>query len=268
MLTELYNKGGRVCQEARKGNIKCRLIVRPTSEDVITGHLAQAFRILNPRWFLPDILNQGLKASRFRRQVFRNLQVEPWRNRPRYPRELLPWDEGSTQVDLTIQWENPPTTVYIEAKYLAELSPNTSNGPSNQLIRLIRVGLLECGWFSKGNLVAVPPRDFVCILLTPNKGNELVRYYQNPENVKAAIPRNDKLLGLPKAPFVGELTYGDLIRVLKRQRPRFTRPEKLVIDQVVEYLEYKLERTGMNYEVPRCEPKLVTITKPEVSNHG
>ena len=44
MLTELYGKGGRVCNEARKGNIRCRLIVRPTSEDVITGHLAQAFR--------------------------------------------------------------------------------------------------------------------------------------------------------------------------------------------------------------------------------
>ena len=26
----------------------------------------------------------------------------------------------------------------------------------------------------------------------------------------AAIPHNDKLLGLPKTPFVGELTYGGL----------------------------------------------------------
>ena len=59
MLTELHNKGGRVCREARKGNIRCPLIVRPTSEDVITGHMAQAFRVLNPRWFLPDILNHG-----------------------------------------------------------------------------------------------------------------------------------------------------------------------------------------------------------------
>jgi hypothetical protein len=83
MLTEMHGKGGRVCREARKGNIRCGLIVRPTSEDVITGHLAQAFRVLNPRWILPDLLNLGLKARRFRRQVFRELQVEPWRNRPR-----------------------------------------------------------------------------------------------------------------------------------------------------------------------------------------
>jgi hypothetical protein len=30
---------------------------------------------------------------------------------------MLPWDEGSTQVDLTFQWDNPPTTVYVEMKY-------------------------------------------------------------------------------------------------------------------------------------------------------
>ena len=77
MLTELYGKAGGVCKEARKGNIRCGLIVRPTSEDVITGHLAQAFRILNPRWWLPDVLNVGIKHRRFRRQVYRNLVIEP-----------------------------------------------------------------------------------------------------------------------------------------------------------------------------------------------
>jgi hypothetical protein len=171
-------------------------------------------------------------------------------------------------VDLTISFENPPTAVYFEAKYLADLSPNVTNGPSNQLIRNIRVGLLECGWFQYGDQVPKPPRDFVLILLAPSKGNELVRYYQNPENVKAAIPHNEKLLGLPKVPFVGELTYGELIRLLTRQRPRFTRPEKQVVDQLIEYLEFKLARTGMIQEIPKSQPTLVTISKPEESNHG
>lgn len=246
MLTELHGKGGCVCKEARKGNIRCGLIVRPTSEDVITGHLTQAFRVLNPRWWLPDILNLGLKARRFRRQVFRGLKVEPWRNRPRYPRELLPWAEGSTQVDLTVQWENPPTTVYFEVKYRADLSPHVTNGhagyPSDQLIRNIRVGLLECGWFSKDDPMAVPPRDFACILLSPTKGNDLVAYYKDPKNVLTAIPHSEKLVGLPSSPFVGELTFGDVLRVLQRQRPRFTRPERQVLDHVVEYLTFKLAR--------------------------
>jgi hypothetical protein len=185
---------------------------------------------------------------------------------------LLPWAEGSTQVDLTISFENPPTTIYLENKYLADLSPHVTNGhvgfSSDQFIRNIRVGLLECGWFSKGDLVAVPPRDFACILLSPSKGNELVRYYRNPKNVIASIPHSDKLVGLPKTPFVGELTYGDLIRVFKRQRPRFTRPEKQLLDDLIEYLQYKLARSGMMYETFRCQPRLVTITKPEGSNHG
>jgi hypothetical protein len=130
------------------------------------------------------------------------------------------------------------------------------------------VGLLECGWFAQDDLIAAPPRDFVCILLSPAKGNELVRYYRNPKNVTAAIPHSDKLVGLPKAPFVGELTYGDLIRVLRRQRPRLTRPEKQVVDQTIEYLEYKLARTGMAHAVPNCHAGLITAGRPEGNSNG
>ena len=174
------------------------------------------------------------------------MKIEPWRNRPRYPRDLLPWDEGSTQVDLTVAYENPSTTIYFEMKYLANLSPRVTNGqadfPSDQLIRNIRVGLLESGWFTKGDLIAMPPRDFVCILVSPTKGNELVRFYRNPKNLMAAIPHGNKLIGLPRSPFVGELSYGDLIRVLRRQQRWFTRPEKQVLDYLIEYLAFKLRK--------------------------
>jgi hypothetical protein len=271
MLTELCGKGGRVCKEARKGNIRCGLIVRPTSEDVITGHLAQAFRVLNPRWWLPDVLNVGLKARRFRRQVFRKLEVEPWRNRPRYPRELLPWEEGSTQVDLTVSFENPPTTIYFEVKYLSDLSPHVTNGhagfPSDQLIRNVRVGLLESGWFWRDGVAATKPRDFVVILLTPTKGNELVQYYRNTNKLRAAIPHSEKLMGLPKEPFVGQLSYGELIRIFKRQWRWFTLPEKKIVDHLVEYLGFKLAKTGMLHEVPKCQANPVaTITAEDCSN--
>jgi hypothetical protein len=96
-----------------EGKLHCPLIVRPTSEDVVTGHLAQALRVLNPRWWLPDLLNTALGAPRFRRQVFRRFQVTPWKNRPSYPRDLLPWTEGSTQVDLTLTWENPRRNIIV-----------------------------------------------------------------------------------------------------------------------------------------------------------
>jgi len=252
MLTEILGKAGRPCPEARKGNIRCGLIIRPTSEDVITGELCQAFRTLNPRWWLPDLLNIALGERRFRRQFYRNLKIEPWRNRPRYPRELLPWNEGSTQVDLTITYDHPPTTIYLEMKYLADLSPRVTNGvsdfPSDQLVRNIRVGLLESGWFAQDAPTSVPPRDFVCIVVSPTKGNELVHFYRDPRRLRAAIPCSDRLVGLPKSPFVGELSYGDLIRVLRRQQRWFTRPEKQVLEQLVEYLTFKLQKFGHGSE--------------------
>ena len=57
MLTELHGKAGRICQSALDGQLRCPLIVRPTSEDVVTGHLCQVLRALNSRWWLPDLLN-------------------------------------------------------------------------------------------------------------------------------------------------------------------------------------------------------------------
>ena len=268
MLTELHGKGGRVCQPAREGKLHCPLIVRPTSEDVITGHLCLALRALNPRWWLPDLLNTALGAVRFRRQVFRRLKIEPWRNCRRYPRELLPWDEGSTQVDITITWENPPTTVFVETKYKAEPSPKTagdtgeSGYPSDQIIRNIRVGLWECGWFGRRPLFNVEPRDFVLILLAPNRGNRLIEKYLDPEVVQDAIPQNTKLRGLPEVPFVGELSYGDVIRVLRRNCQHLTRPERKIAEPLTHYLSLKHHRLQ---DCHSCEQTEMDFIPPEIA---
>ena len=246
MLTELRGKAGRLCQEARNGQIRCPLIVRPTSEDVITGHLLGTLAVLNPRWWLSDLLNLALGTQRFPRQFHRRLRMEPWENRPRYPKQLLPWEEGSTQVDATLRWENPPTTVYVEAKYGADLSMTTAgnNGdhryPADQLLRNIRVGLYECGWFNDARLFDLTPRDFVAVLWGPKKGHELVQKYRDPEQLRAAIPHSDRLVGFPTLPFVGELSYQDVIDLLRRQRCWFSRPEQKAIDTFCDYLTFKL----------------------------
>ena len=59
MLVELHGKGGCLCQPARQGKLHCPLIVRPTSEDVVTSHLFQVLQVLNPHWWLADFLNLG-----------------------------------------------------------------------------------------------------------------------------------------------------------------------------------------------------------------
>lgn len=246
MLTELHNKQGALCSAAKAGQLRCPLIVRPTSEDVVTGHLVQALRVLNSRWWLSDILNVALGTTRFRRQVYRKLRIEPWVNKPPFPRDLLPWDEGSTQVDFQITFENPPTTVYVEAKYASDLSFRTANGdgtqgyPTDQLIRNVRVGLRECGYYDDSNsLFEMGRRDFAVVLLTPSKGHPLIRRYSDPSRLKAAIPYSDRLSRLPRSAIVGELDYSDLISVLRKNSRWFQRGERSIIGVLVDYLTFK-----------------------------
>lgn len=251
MLTELGGKGGKVCQHVREGRIQCPLIVRPTSEDVITGELFGALRVLNPRWWLPDLLNRGLGANRFRRQMFRQLRVQLWQRRQRLPAHLLPWREGSTEVDAVITWENPPTTVFIEMKYRSNLSPGTANNsgggqhPGDQLIRNARVGLWESGWYDEETLFDLPPRDFVLLLVAPEPSNYLVRRYRDPARLRKAIPNGDRLTRLPRTPFIGELSYREVVDLLGQQRRWFSRPEQLIVDQLREYLNFKLDQMSV-----------------------
>ena len=245
MLTELHGKGGRICEPARSGQMRCPLLIRSSSEDVITGELVQVMRTINPRWWLPDFLNTALGTKRFGQQVYRRLRIEPWVNHPPYPRELLPWKEGSTQVDVEISWENPPTTVFIEAKYQAALSWKTSNSteqtkfPGDQLIRNIRVGLHHCGYFAGRQLFEAPPRDFVVIYLAPCGESPLVRRYRREDKLLRAIPHSERLTALPRRPFVGGIGYGE-IRTSLLGRLRFlTTAERRIAEAVEEYLAFK-----------------------------
>lgn len=248
MLTEMLGKGGQVCRPAREGQLRCPLIVRPTSEDVITGNLFQVLKVLDARWWLPQLLNQALGVQRFRQQIFRRLRIELWKNRPAYPRELLPWDEGSTQVDVTITWENPPTTVFIEMKFLSDLSRKTagdkgnSGYPSDQLIRNIRVGLWECGWFRPTHLFKITPRNLVVLLVGPDVGHPLVTKYRRSTTLLKSIPHSDRLQGLPQTPFVGEASYSWIAMILLNNRRWLSRLERLLVDQLADYLAFKTHR--------------------------
>ncbi len=248
MLTELNGKGGCLCEPARKGELRCPLIVRSTSEDVVTGEMFGTLKVLNPRWWLPDLLNQALGVERFRRQVFRDLRIELWQKQRTYPRHHLKWDEGQTEVDVVLTWENPATTVFIEMKYGSPLSAKTThnNGsagfPADQLIRNARIGLWENGWFEEERLFHPPPRDFVLLLLNPYTGNPLVEDYRDPDRLRAAIPHGERLKQLPPSPFIGQLSYCHVLDLLQRQRKWFTLPERKLIDGLHDYITFKLDQ--------------------------
>lgn len=245
MLTELRGKGGCVCQPAKEGKLRCPLIIRPTSEDVITGNLFQTLQAINPRWWLPDLINNAVGADRQRRQIFRGLKIQLWKNFQCYPRELLPWNEGSTQVDAVITWENPPTTVFVEMKYLSEPATKVAAGehhagyPTDQIIRNIRVGLLHCGWFKEDALFDLPRRDFMLLLISPTGQHPLIEKYRCPETVRKAIPHSDRLRGLPRGPFVGGISYAAIGQVLERNRWSLCTSETTLLKILQEYLDSK-----------------------------
>ena len=75
--------------------------------------------------------------------------------------------------------------------------------PSDQLIRNVRVGLMECGWFQRGHLFRLPPRDYVLLLCWPSKGHCLVQRYRDADELRKRIPHSDRLIGLPAIPSLG-----------------------------------------------------------------
>ena len=51
----------------------------------MTGNVMTVLRVLQSRWWLPDLLNTALGTTRFDRQVFPRLAIDLWKNRPSSP---------------------------------------------------------------------------------------------------------------------------------------------------------------------------------------
>ena len=123
---ELHRKGGKVCEGARRGEITCPLIIRPTSEDVVVGNVFGMLRHVRPHLWLNELLNSALGTTKFRQVWFKNFSLRLWERQARFPPELLDFREGRTEPDVVIEWENPPTTVWIEAKWLSPMAKRTA----------------------------------------------------------------------------------------------------------------------------------------------
>ena len=125
-------------------------------------------------------------------------------------------------------------------KYGSDLSDRTSGNlgqhhyPADQLIRNIRVGLLECGYLSSDQLFTQPLRDFAVLVVAPKKRHPLVTNYRHEQNLLRSIPHAEKITSLPIRPFIDELSYHDIVQVFSQQRPRLTHIERRIIDQITD----------------------------------
>ena len=76
----------------------------------------------------------------------------------------------------------------------------------------------------------------------PTSGNPLVQEYRDPDRLRSAIPHADRLKDLPSSPFIGELSYRSVINLLADQQRWFTPPERKLIEDLNEYLTFKLSQ--------------------------
>ncbi len=270
MLAEQNSKAGCMCQPAIEGTIRCPLMVRSTSEDVVTSNLFGTLKQIQPRWWLPHLLNIGLHLPRdhrraFRTQVWRNFSIDLWQKQSKYPPSMIPWKEGITEVDVVIEWENPPTTVFVEMKYGSPLSKSTNRNdgdmgyPADQLIRNIRVGLLRTGWISEPRLFQTARRDFLVMVVSPHQQSpSLVREYSSPHGIRQAIPNCSSSTEIPLSPMVGYASYTDIANVLAKNAKMMSRAEKTASSQLIDYLRFKTQTLPVaRHQSESVQPLLV-----------
>ena len=67
----------------------------------------------------------------------------------------------------------------------------------------------------------------------------LVRRYRHLPALRKAIPKSDRLVGLPAWPFVGEIGYGQIREVLRRRERFQNRAERALVEDLQRYLVFK-----------------------------
>jgi hypothetical protein len=137
----------------------------------------------------------------------------------------------------------------LEMKYRSELSASTVNNfgskgyPSDQLIRTIRVGLYQCGWYDEPKLFEMPKRDFVVLLVSPQPQTDVVERYRDRQLLRKSIPHGELQTELPDGAFIGQLSYQTILSVLQLQELKMNWNERKMIEILISYLNFKITKS-------------------------
>jgi hypothetical protein len=240
-LVELNGKAGRLCPQAQSGELRCPCIVRTTSEDVLTGEVFGGLQHIRPHLWLGPLLNLGIGDMGRHPVWYKDLSIRVWQRQERFPPELLEFREGQSEPDVVIEWENPPTTVFIEAKYTSPLASSTTYSDQNdQVLRGIRTLLAATGHVRAHSLFGRSSRRPIWLALLTYKPEALVdRYRDTPslaDHLNGIVDPRD----LPARPFVGTITWADIVHVLADQSARMEPAELSVQRSLARYVDHKL----------------------------
>jgi hypothetical protein len=233
----MHGKGGRVCaRDYRNGN-GCPLIVRSTSEDVLTGNVFGILRHLRPSLWLRPMLNAAFNTRRFQTCSMSRLRVVFWPDLPPPAHPTL--REGWSQPDLLIAFDR--TLVVVECKYNAPLATRTTHDRDrDQLVRLLDVAHAQC--VDKQMFAREP---WVLLLALPALEPPLVTRYRDPVQLEGALrhhrdPAERRRVARYMSARLGYLSWRGLASTLASRVQRARRVECLLMGDVIDYVHMKV----------------------------
>lgn len=248
IIYELHkNRGKTVCPPNYTRKNSCPLILRSTSEDILTANVFGILKNLDPQIWLKKFLAEALKQD-FSCAPLENLSFDFWKRI--YPPGNMPYKEGLSEVDLLISFDN--TVILLEAKYLAPLSKNTTHCRTrNQLIRYIDIAINHYLYDAEN------PKDVYFVVLTSTKMKPwLIRYYRNPHRIFNEVTRSSMFADYLQAfeiicKRIGWINWETIRAILETSKNYFQEiAERKFIGDLIQYLNHK-EKEAMDLMMSR-----------------
>lgn len=231
-------KAGNVCPRSYRNGPGCPLIVRQTSEDVLTANVFGILKHLHPAlWALPLLRYAFSESDHFKRPID-EVQVILWH--PVAPPSDCTVREGPTEVDVFLRLDE--VTVFIESKYRSELSKRTTYHPKrDQLVRLLDVCYEDT---ISGHLYRREP--YVLVLGLSDAEPPLVTRYRNALRLKQALAQTKSTtivdaMATMLSKRVGYVSWQHVATLLDASRAFATDLEASLLSEVRDYLRYKVQ---------------------------
>ena len=240
-------KLGKICERGYRNGPSCPLILRQSSEDLLTANVFGLLRRLRPALWLEPMLRAAFPRHDVPRLRFKDVTLALWKKIPAPAERAV--REGFTEVDVYVAFG--VSVLLVESKFTSSLTPATAHDAQrDQLIRLIHVAfshLVDGEFFPRAPLVLV--------LGVWGREPRLVTTYRNPDAICASVSsirsRED---GIAIARMLSEgvayLSWQRLARLLSAATQQGTALEAALLKDLVAYITAKA-RISTREELPR-----------------
>lgn len=233
-------KLGRVCDRDYRNGVVCPLILRESSEDLLTANVFGTLRHLRPGLWLVPLLRAAFPHHRIEPCLPEDSRVTLWKKVAPPPGRGA--HEGMTEVD--VYATAAEKVLLIESKFVSSLSTGTANDSQrDQLIRLLDVAYSAV---VDGQFFPLSP--FVLLLGRWPKEPDILTRYRSAKGVRQALPHlSERGDGASIAEYlasrIGYLSWTEFSKVLDARLGHATAVEAPFLLEVAGYLRHKMGRS-------------------------